>query len=941
MFDLLNTVLPTEGRYCVFGHGKFPIQRFVDTKEEVEELVKGFVEDRVNAYFGCAKFGPADNRTHENAQYFRSLWMDIDCGPTKGVPDANGKVAGYLTQDIGLQELQKFCKTVGLPKPILVNSGNGIHAYWLLEETLDRRTWNPLSKRLCELCLEHGLIVDTSVFEASRILRIPGTFNFKSQDNPLPVSVINEKTTRMTYEQVKKILGASAPVVDEMPDFLPRKLSPLTEALMGNKVKKFKTIMMRSVKGDGCAQLLHCFKNQNSIEEPLWRSALSIAAFCVDKDAAAHKMSKEFEGYDPDEVDRKVAYIVKTGGPHTCEQFKKLNPTGCEGCVHEGKIKSPIVLGVEIEEATEEDNEVVVEEKRITIPEYPFPYFRGKKGGVYKQNEEEEGGPDLVYEHDFYVVKRLHDTALGEIALFRLHLPLDGTREFTIPTSVISSKEDLRRTLSSKGIIAHTKEYELLSRYVVTVIKNMQFQRKAEIMRNQFGWIENDSKFILGDKEITKDGVFYSPPSAATKSMTSHFHQKGSLEKWKECFNMYAKPGLEPNAFAALVGFASPIFKFTGLNGALVNVIYKHGGSGKTTTLNMAASIYGNPKELVSTYKDTYNAKMIKLGILNNLPNIVDEITNMTGEQFSNYAYSISGGKDKDRASSQANTLRVNDSTWNNLTLCSANASFHEKLSVLKSAANAEQLRLLEYEIKPSEIIGVAEGKEMFDHQLMENYGWAGEIFIQYCVNNLESVKDLIRKVQARMDREVQFTSAERFWSAQCACIIAAGLIARHLGLCTYDMVAVYEWSKTELTRIKVDVKPAIDTPTAPLGEFINAYLNNMLVVNGEVDSRSGLTALPIREPKGELLIRYEPDTKELYVAAKQFKDFCIKNQNNYKGVLKEMGDVGVFKEGINKRMSKGMAVASPPIRALRFDLSKSDLLNMDVIVPKNEDRDD
>ena len=51
----------------MFGHGKFPIQRFVDTKEEVEELVKGFVEDRVNAYFGCAKFGPADNRTHENA----------------------------------------------------------------------------------------------------------------------------------------------------------------------------------------------------------------------------------------------------------------------------------------------------------------------------------------------------------------------------------------------------------------------------------------------------------------------------------------------------------------------------------------------------------------------------------------------------------------------------------------------------------------------------------------------------------------------------------------------------------------------------------------------------------------------------------------------------------------------------------------------------------
>jgi uncharacterized protein (DUF927 family) len=924
----------------VFGHGKYADQRFANTKEEVNAIVQEFINKKVDAYFGCAKFGLADNRTHENALHFKSLWMDVDCGPTKGVPDDEGIVKGYLTQELALQALQKFCKAVGLPKPILVNSGNGIHAYWLLEETLDRRTWAPLSKRLRELCQEHDLIVDGSVFEASRILRIPGTFNFKNKDNPLPITVISEKTTRMTYEWVREKLGAPAPKEDVAPDFIPRKLSPLTEALMGNKVKRFKTIMMRSVKGDGCTQLLHCFKNQNSIDEPLWRSALSITAFCIDKDDAAHKMSSKHEGYDPQEVDKKVAYIVKTGGPHTCEQFKKLNPTGCDGCVHEGKIRSPIVLGVEIEQAEQEDNKVVVEEKKITIPEYPFPYFRGKKGGIYKRNDE-EGEPDIVYEHDFYVVKRLSDSVLGEIALFRLHLPLDGIREFSIPTSVISSKDDLRKVLASRGIIAYSKEYELISRYVVTVIKNMQFEKKAEIMRNQFGWVDNDSKFVVGDKEITKDGVFYNPPSNATKTLAPLFHQKGTLEKWKECFNMYSAPGLEPNAFAALVGFASPIFKFTGLHGALVNVIYKHGGSGKTTTLNMAASIWGKPEGLVSTYKDTYNAKMIKLGILNNLPNIVDEITNMTGEQFSNYAYSISGGKDKDRASTQSNTLRVNDSTWNNLTLCSANASFYEKLSVIKAAANAEQLRLLEYEITPNNIIDVAVGKKMFDHQLNENYGWAGEIFMQYCVNNLEDVKKLIFKIQARMDKEVKFTSAERFWSAQCACIIASGLIAKHLDLCNYNMLAIYDWAKLELSKIKVDIKPAEDTPTASLGEFINAYLNNMLVVNGEVDSRSGLTSLPIREPKGELLIRYEPDTKELYVAAKQFKEFCIKSQNNYKNVLKEMGDVGVFKEGTNKRMSKGMAVASPPIRVLRFDLANSDLLNMDVIAPQNADRDD
>ena len=47
----------------------------------------------------------------------------------------------------------------------------------------------------------------------------------------------------------------------------------------------------------------------------------------------------------------------------------------------------------------------------------------------------------------------------------------------------------------------------------------------------------------------------------------------------------------------------------------------------------------------------------------------------------------------------------------------------------------------------------------MFDHQLRENYGHAGEIYCQWLVNNLEEAKSLIREVQARIDKEVQFTA--------------------------------------------------------------------------------------------------------------------------------------------------------------------------------------
>jgi hypothetical protein len=250
-------------------------------------------------------------------------------------------------------------------------------------------------------------------------------------------------------------------------------------------------------------------------------------------------------------------------------------------------------------------------------------------------------------------------------------------------------------------------------------------------------------------------------------------------------------------------------------------------------------------------------------------------------------------------------------------------------------------VRLLEYKIEPNDVIGIAYGKEMFDHQLNENYGHAGEIYLSYLVNNLESAKADYKMIQAKIDSDVQFTSRERFWSAVCATIITGGLIAKNLGLHNYDMKAIYKWMKNMLSEMRVDVKPPSDSPVTALGEFVNAHLAiNTLVVNGEVDKRTNMESLPGMEPRGELLIRYEPDTKQLYVSAKHFKEFCIKQQINYKGTLKTLTDQQVLLETVNKRMSKGMKLVSPAVRTLKFDASKSEYLQIDALIASDEDRD-
>ena len=939
-FDLLDTVLPTEGRYCIVGIGKYTDQRFADTREEAQALIEEFKGRKVNVFFGCAKFGPQENRTHDNVTHIRALWLDIDCGPTKGVPNDKGKIEGYIDQQTGLVELQKFCKTVGLPKPVLVNSGNGIHAYWLLEQTLTRREWEPLAKRFKQLCKEHGLIVDDKVFEASRVLRVPDTSNYKKGEEK-PVVMMNEESPRMTYEQVRLILGEAETAPQEEPDFIPRGMSPMMEALMQNKVKRFKTIMLKGE--NGCAQLNHCYINQASIDEPLWQSALSIAAFCVDGDDAAHKLSSGYPEYDPSEVDTKLRNIRKNGGPHLCTTFEERNPGGCDGCPHKGKIKSPIMLGVEIAEA--DDDEFVVQDEetgtqtKFVIPEYPYPFFRGKNGGVYvRPPPDTEEEPKVVYEHDFYLVKRMTDPEVGEVVLFRLHLPHDGVREFSLTAAAICSKDELRKLLAYHGVITSKAQYDNLAVFVVSSLKNLQYERKAEKMRTQFGWADGDSKFIVGDREITKDGVFYSPPSTVTEDVVDKIHIKGDFEKWKEVFNMYAVEGLEPHAFAALTAFGSPLLKFTGLEGAIINVIHPESGTGKSTILYMCNSVTGQPKDLTSMFKDTLNAKIHRLGVMNNLANTIDEITNMSGLEFSDLAYSISQGRGKDRMNGMTNTLRKNNTKWQGITLCSSNASFYEKLGVAKSSPDGESMRLLEYRIEPNELIPMEVGKQMFDHQLRENYGHAIEIYGQWLVNNLEEAIDLMRGIQAKIDKEVQFSQRERFWSGVVACNIAGGLIAKSLGLHDYDMKAIYEWVKVMLGEMRHEIKPPQSTPATAVGEFVNGHINNVLVVNGEVDARTKMESMPLLEPRGELLIRYEPDNKDLYVSAKAFKEFCVRQQINYKGILKELEKVGIYKGPVNKRMSKGMKIVAPAVRVLHFDASNTEFLQMDSVIHENRD---
>ena len=75
-------------------------------------------------------------------------------------------------------------RVVDLPEPVIVNSGYGLHIYWAFTEEVPTEKWLPIAKRLEQVCITQKFCADPNVFDAARILRVPGTYNQKIEIEP-------------------------------------------------------------------------------------------------------------------------------------------------------------------------------------------------------------------------------------------------------------------------------------------------------------------------------------------------------------------------------------------------------------------------------------------------------------------------------------------------------------------------------------------------------------------------------------------------------------------------------------------------------------------------------------------------------------------------------------------------------------------------------------
>jgi hypothetical protein len=869
--EFLEKVLG-DGYYSVLGLGDKKVQSFHETIDDVIDRASQLDAEGVNAYFGLATFETNKDRRVTNVKSLSSFYLDLDCGVGKE----------YTNQNEAFLDLKRFVKATGLPRPMLVNSGYGIHVYWVLTESVSYAEWLPVAQALKDTCIRHNLSADNGVTaDAARVLRVPGTQNHK-RGTQKPVMFFGTGEFRsVEFDEFSRLIGAEGISIPTKVD---------------NEENAFNKNIM---------------ENQQDISEPLWRAGLSIAKFCNDADKAVHKMSERHPEYNQYLTEEK-ADLIK--GPYTCAKFAEEDPTTCSACPHWDKIASPIVLGKGIKKAPASKD----------IPLYPEPYFRGANGGVYMRFKDKDGNIEdkVIYQNDLYVIKRIMDVEVGEAIVMRLHLPQDGIREFTVPLTSVTSKEELRKQLSMHGI-AVLRMDDIMA-YTTTWVTQLQAKSVAEEARRQFGWTDDECKgFVLGSEEITLDETKFNPPSTPTASLFPSFEPKGTLEDWKDTVNFYNRDNFELHQFVLGTSFGSPLMKFSPINCAALHIYSKESGVGKTTAMVAGASVWGSPEDLIMHERDTYNTKMNRGEIYHNLPMYMDELTNTSGKELSNLAYQLTGGRQRGRMSASSNVERHRGEAWKLLAVTTGNTSMVERISIIKAMPKAEAQRILECRVSRMQF-ETKEETDVFSTCLQNNYGHAGKVFIKHVMENLEEVQKLIRQVQEKVDAKAGLTAENRYWSVLVACTLTGVILAKRCGLVQYDTKKLFQWAIERLKENKRQVEDMSISVEETLNDYIHEHWSNVLWIKSTDDLRKqegDISNLVIPEalPRGKLVARYETDLKRAYLVPKPLKAWCGEQQINYNAF------VGDLKNKLNAkrmkiRLSKGTHMNLPPTDVIAVD---------------------
>lgn len=272
------------------------------------------------------------HRSQQNALTLKAIWLDIDVKPDKG----------YVKLSEALDALAKFLNDAKLVRPTaIVFSGSGLHVYWISNKPLTVIEWRPYAEGLKAAVIKYGLKCDTGLTtDAARVLRVPGTLNYKTTP-PKPVELrLLEKLDCDFSAQLAHL--ASSTSQNEMAENVAGTYghddTPLDYANL--------------FRDSGCPFFRDAWTaGGKEHSQGLWMLTVLMTTFLKDGHKLAHRLSKDHPGYKYEETeamwerkthDRKE---LRLGWP-SCKAIQSEGCKLCATCVHLLKNKSPLHLAL-------------------------------------------------------------------------------------------------------------------------------------------------------------------------------------------------------------------------------------------------------------------------------------------------------------------------------------------------------------------------------------------------------------------------------------------------------------------------------------------------------------------------------------------------------------------------------------------------------------------
>ena len=889
--------LPRLGVYCVTGidqETRKTSNRFVETLDDLYNEIEKCKSKKLNTYVALGSFD-GYSRKAENSIYFRSFFIDLDVGDGKVATDK-----GYATKDEAKVALDKFLDESGLPPPVVIDSGTGIHAYWLLDEDVPSQEYLPYAEKFKAYCLERIYADPAVMADLSRIMRCPDTLNYKS-DPPSLSSVLSDEINTYSFESFKEFLGEiepSEPAVVDVLATVKKGLDPDTAAIakLDNFENVFADIADKSMNGNGCDQIKFAIEHRDNLPEPIWRNTLSVIKFCSDGDIWAHELFKEDPRYSRENTN---AYIAKLGGTMGCEQFDKDNPGICGGCKFYKQYKNPLPIGRGLVTAPKTGKTDALGENKDSqeVPDFPAslqPFARGVTGGIYyvsppkvdKKGEEHPGKTIMVLPYDFFPIRRMYSPHDGECLLMKLILPKDGAREFILPVKSVYATEKFKEILTSQGVMFTPRPefVSLLQEYIVRWANYIVNKYEADIMRMQMGWTEDHKAFVIGNSEVKESGEqVESATSPLVRGIAKYLKPKGTYEQWRKAVDLLNEPGFEMHSFGLYMGFGSPLMRYTSTPGVTVSYLGRS-GSAKTGAMYAGLSVFGHPLEL-SVFDATENGMTGRYLALHNLMLGVDEIGNKDSKALSQLTHKISHGKAKIRMQASVNAEREHELSASLIGMYTTNESVYTKFEAIKGSPDGEAARLVEFLVtKPPLLAAPGGGKlgRMMFEPLKDNYGHAGPMYVKELYRLGDSyIKDSMETWRERFLKDFGDYNEYRFYENLILATCTGGEVATNANIITSEPMRVYDKIVGDMITIR-DTVIRVNKSDYPsiLTDYINKYLPNVLVIKeGKV----------VMEPRGGIVARVDTDKSLLQVSKSAFKQYLTEKNISFREFEKDM----------------------------------------------------